>query len=68
LSYLIDTNAISEVRKGDRCDPNVATWYAQITDQDLFLGTLAPGEIRQGIELSRIKIPYRPPRANDGLA
>jgi predicted nucleic acid-binding protein len=53
VSYLIDTNIISEVRKGARCDPNVSAWYASIADEDLFLSTLVLGEIRKGIELAR---------------
>ena len=53
MSYLIDTNIISEVRKGDRCDPHVAAWYASIADEDLFLSTLILGEIRKGVELAR---------------
>ena len=28
LTYLLDTNVISELRKGDRCDANVTAWYA----------------------------------------
>ena len=53
MSYLIDTNIISEVRKGDRCDQHVSAWYASIADRDLFLSTLVLGEIRKGIELAR---------------
>ena len=53
MSFLIDTNIISEVRKGSRCDANVASWYAKIEDDDLYLSTLALGEIRKGIELAR---------------
>jgi predicted nucleic acid-binding protein len=53
LSYLIDTNIISEVRKGDRCDARVSEWYASIADEDLFLSTLVLGEIRRGVELAR---------------
>jgi predicted nucleic acid-binding protein len=53
VSYLIDTNIISEVRKGDRCNPHVSTWYASIADDDLFLSTLVLGEIRKGVELAR---------------
>jgi toxin FitB len=53
VSYLIDTNIISEVRKGDRCDPHVSAWYASIADGDIFLSTLVLGEIRKGIELAR---------------
>ena len=53
MSYLIDTNLISEVRKGDRCDAKVSEWYASIADEDLFLSTLVLGEIRKGVELAR---------------
>ena len=53
MSYLIDTNIISEVRKGSRCDANVSKWYASIADDDLFLSTLVLGEIRKGVELAR---------------
>ena len=55
MNYLIDTNVISEVRKGDRCDANVAVWYASIADEDLFLSTLVLGEIRKGVELPRAR-------------
>jgi predicted nucleic acid-binding protein len=48
--YLIDTNIISEVRKGRLCDPQVAEWYRQVRDEELFLSVLVIGEIRQGIE------------------
>lgn len=57
MSYLIDTNIISEVRKGDRCDPRVAAWYASIADGDLFLSTLVLGEVRKGVELARSRDP-----------
>jgi predicted nucleic acid-binding protein len=53
VSYLIDTNIISEVRKGARCDARVSAWYASIADEDLFLSTLVLGEIRKGVELAR---------------
>ena len=53
MSYLIDTNIISEVRKGARCDALVSAWYASIADEDLFLSTLVLGEIRKGVELAR---------------
>ena len=51
--YLIDTNIISEVRKGRRCDPHVAAWYRAARDEELFLSVLVVGEIRQGIERLR---------------
>ena len=59
MSYLIDTNIIAEVRKGGRCDPHVARWWAQIADTDLFLSVLVLGEIRKGIELARPRDPAK---------
>lgn len=41
------------MRKGERCDRNVAAWYASIDDADIFLSVLVLGEIRKGIERAR---------------
>lgn len=57
--YLIDTNVISEVRKGRRCDPRVAAWYAGVRDDELHLSVLVVGEIRQGLERLRARSPRR---------
>jgi len=53
MRYLIDTNIISEVRKGDRCDERVARWYASVEDREIYLSVLVLGEIRTGVELAR---------------
>jgi predicted nucleic acid-binding protein len=50
LSYLLDTNVISEIRKGPRCDPGVVSWFAGVSTGELFLSALTIGEIRKGIE------------------
>jgi predicted nucleic acid-binding protein len=57
VSYLIDTNIISELRKGGSCDTRVAAWYASVAEEELFLSTLVLGEIRKGVELARAKDP-----------
>ncbi|MDE1987639.1 MAG: type II toxin-antitoxin system VapC family toxin [Alphaproteobacteria bacterium] len=57
MNYLIDTNVISEVRKGARCDPNVARWYDEIDDGSLYLSALVLGEIRKGVEKARSRDP-----------
>jgi predicted nucleic acid-binding protein len=54
LNYLLDTNIISEVRKGSRCDRNVATWYESIEDSQIYLSVLVLGEIRKGVERARV--------------
>jgi len=53
LSFLIDTNIISEVRKGARCNLGVAKWWAEVAEGDIWLSTLILGEIRKGVELAR---------------
>ena len=57
--FLIDTNIISEVRKGARCDSRVAGWYAGIEDAGLYLSVLVTGEIRKGIEAARPRDPRK---------
>jgi predicted nucleic acid-binding protein len=53
VTYLIDTNIISEIRKTTRCDRNVAAWYAAVDGAELYLSVLVTGEIRRGVELAR---------------
>ena len=59
MSYLIDTNIISELRKGDRCDPAVAAWWAKVDENELWTSALVLGEIRRGIELARRHDPQK---------
>jgi predicted nucleic acid-binding protein len=55
VSYLIDTNVISELRKGKRANPGVASWFASLADEEVFLSALTLGEIRRGIESIRLR-------------
>ncbi len=50
MSFLLDTNVISELRKDDRTHPGVASWFAERADEEVFLSVLTVGEIRRGIE------------------
>mgnify|MGYP001070827190 FL=1 len=59
MSYLIDTNVISELRKGDRCDPAVAAWWVKVDEDELWISALVLGEIRRGIELARRRDPQK---------
>jgi predicted nucleic acid-binding protein len=63
VSYLIDTNVISELRKGKRADPAVVAWFEGLADEEVFLSILTLGEIRRGIESIR----RRDPRAAAAL-
>jgi len=53
MGYLIDTNVISELQKGQRTDKNVQAWFDSTNEQELFLSVLVIGEIRLGIERLR---------------
>lgn len=59
MSFLIDTNIISELRKGERCDAAVAAWWAGVAEDDLWLSALVVGEIRKGVELARRRDPTK---------
>ncbi len=53
MSFLVDTNVLSEIRKRDRADLGVRRWFAATSEDSLFLSVLVLGEIRQGIERKR---------------
>jgi toxin FitB len=57
MAYLIDTNVISELRKGERADPRVASWFAGVADEEVYLSALTLGEIRRGTEGIRRRDP-----------
>ena len=50
MGFLIDTNVLSELRKGQRACPHVTAWYASVAEEDIYLSVLVVGEIRRGIE------------------
>ena len=49
MSYLVDTNVISELRKGTRANAGVVSWFAGVSDAELHLSVLTVGELRRGI-------------------
>lgn len=64
MKYLLDTNVVSEVRKGDRADPGVRKWIETVEGEDLALSVLVLGEIRLGI----LRLRRRDPEAAGHLA
>jgi predicted nucleic acid-binding protein len=48
VSYLLDTNVVSEIRRGR--DANVQAWAGQVAGTDLYLSVLTVGEIRKGVD------------------
>jgi predicted nucleic acid-binding protein len=55
--FLVDTNVVSELRKGDRANPGVREWFASAPADELYLSVLVVGELRRGIELIRKRDP-----------
>lgn len=53
MTWLVDTNVLSELRKGERADAGVREWFAGALDEDLFTSVLVLGEVRRGIESLR---------------
>jgi predicted nucleic acid-binding protein len=53
VSFLLDTNIVSELRRGARTQPDLLAWFDQQPARSLFLSIVSIGEIRQGIEKLR---------------
>ena len=53
MSWLVDTNVLSELRKGDRANAGIRAWFADAREDELFTSVLVLGEIRRGIESIR---------------
>ena len=55
--FLVDTNVISEIRKGKRADPGVVAFWAEAARNDtpIFLASVTIGELRRGVELIRYR-------------
>jgi predicted nucleic acid-binding protein len=51
MNILVDTNVISELRRGRNAHSSVATWFAAIAPESIFTSVIVLGEIRRGIEL-----------------
>lgn len=53
--FLVDTNVISEARKGQRADPGVVAFWTEAARNDtpIFLSSVTIGELRRGVELIR---------------
>lgn len=64
MKYLLDTNVVSELRKGDRSDRGVRDWIESVEGQDLALSVLVLGKIRLGI----LRLRRRDPEAAGHLA
>jgi toxin FitB len=59
VKFLLDTNVISEIRKGSRAHPNVARWVARTPVDEIGTSVIVLAEIRHGIELKRRRDPQQ---------
>lgn len=53
--YLLDTNVVSELRRGVRMDAHVAEWIDRRGKRELFISTVTLAELRRGIALLKRK-------------
>ncbi len=49
MSYLIDTNVVSELTRSEPA-PAVVAWFEEVDDEALHLSVLTLGELRHGVE------------------
>lgn len=57
MSLLLDTNVISELRKGPRANASVRLWFASVPEDEIHLSVLVVGELGRGIERVRARDP-----------
>lgn len=51
--YLLDTNVVSELRKGPRMNPGVAAFFGELKQEDIYLAVQTIGVLRRGVETIR---------------
>ena len=56
MTYLLDTNVVSELRKA-KPNPGVLAWHRDHAHQAAYISALVVGEIRQGVERVRPRDP-----------
>ena len=64
MRFLLDTNVVSELRKGGRADVGARRWFETVSGDDLALSVLVLGEVRLGI----LRLRRRDAAAADHLA
>lgn len=64
MKFLLDTNVVSELRKGSRAHQGVQDWFSKTQGPDLAISVLVLGEIRLGI----LRLRPRDPEAAGHLA
>ena len=57
MSYLVDTNVVSELRKRERANQGVVNWFRSREPEELYLSVLVIGELRRGAARVRRRDP-----------
>src|SRR5438132_580076 len=52
LIYLIDTNVLSEMRKGSRAAESVREWFSRLKPEQIRISVITMGELRRGIVMA----------------
>lgn len=66
--YLIDTNVISEFRKGSRADAGVRSWFEDHSEDRIWLSVLVLAELHRGAQLIRRRDTTAAERLDNWLA
>ncbi|MEO5805987.1 type II toxin-antitoxin system VapC family toxin [Devosia sp.] len=56
MSYILDTNVVSETRKR-RASPALLAFLASVNDDDTFISVMTLGELRRGVVLKQVANP-----------
>jgi predicted nucleic acid-binding protein len=51
VNVLVDTNVVSELKRGRHADARVVAWFSNIPSERVFTSVIVLGEVRRGIEL-----------------
>ena len=57
MRFLLDTNVIAELRKGDRASARVRAWFSTLDADAVRLSVVTIGEVRKGVENVRRRDP-----------
>jgi len=57
VSWILDTDVITELRKGEQANPGLLKWFRAVDDEMLFISVVVLGELRHGVEVTRLKDP-----------
>lgn len=53
--FLVDTNVVSEARKGQRANPGVRKFFTHADPAELYLAVQTVGELRRGVDMLRLR-------------